>query len=136
MKKVAVFPGTFDPFTIGHEDIVKRALSVFDEVIVAIGVNALKKNCFSVKDRIDMMTETEVLNIEQDKDGHWRRTLEHLHEKYAEGGYLKLWMEDSPNAAPLAELRRLIGDEERLRTLFERYFQNSLTTATTSSTAL
>ena len=58
MKKVAVFPGTFDPFTIGHEDIVKRALLVFDEVIVAIGVNALKKNCFSVKDRIDMISKT------------------------------------------------------------------------------
>lgn len=54
-----------------------------------------------------------------DREGHWQRTLQHLHEKYAEGGYLKLWLPDSPNAAPLAELRRLIADETRLRTLFD-----------------
>lgn len=57
---------------------------------------------------------------ELDREGHWQRTLEHLHEKYAEGGYLKLWMEESPNAAPLAELRDLIRDEERLRALFNK----------------
>ena len=56
-----------------------------------------------------------------DREWHWQRTLDHLHEKYAEGGYLKLWMEDSPNAAPLAELRALIKDEARLRQLFEKY---------------
>ena len=59
---------------------------------------------------------------ELDREGHWRRTLEHLHEKYAEGGYIKLWLKDSPNAAPLAELRTLIHDEPRLRQLFEKYF--------------
>ena len=53
-----------------------------------------------------------------DREGHWQRTLEHLHEKYAEGGYIKLWLDDSPNAAPLAELRALIKDKERLRELF------------------
>ena len=55
------------------------------------------------------------------REGHWRRTLEHLHEKYAEGGYLKLWLPDSINAAPLDELRALIRDESRLRTLFDQY---------------
>ncbi len=54
-----------------------------------------------------------------DREGHWQRTLEHLHEKYAEGGYLKLWMDDSPNAAPLADLRALIRDEAALRKLFD-----------------
>ena len=58
-----------------------------------------------------------------DREGHWQRTLEHLHEKYAEGGYLKLWMDDSPNAAPLAELRALIKDETRLRKLFLEIIQ-------------
>ncbi len=58
---------------------------------------------------------------ELDREGHWRRTLEHLHEKYAEGGYIKLWLPDSPNAAPLAELRALIADEQRLRPLFDQY---------------
>ena len=59
-----------------------------------------------------------------DREGHWQRTLEHLHEKYAEGGYIKLWLEESPNAAPLAELRALIADEGRLRAVFEEIFDN------------
>ena len=57
-----------------------------------------------------------------DREGHWQRTLDHLHEKYDFGGYIKLWMDDSPNAAPLAELRELIHDERRLRQLFDKYF--------------
>ncbi len=57
------------------------------------------------------------------REEHWQRTLEHLHEKYAEGGYLKLWIPESPNAARLAELRRLIADERRLRTLFDTLFE-------------
>lgn len=60
---------------------------------------------------------------ELDREGHWRRTLQHLHEKYAEGGYIKLWLKDSPNVAPLAELRALIHDEVRLRQVFEKYFK-------------
>ncbi len=59
-----------------------------------------------------------------DLEGHWQRTLEHLHEKYAEGGYMRLWMDDSPNAAPLADLRALIHDEGRLRTLFLEIIEN------------
>ena len=59
---------------------------------------------------------------ELDREEHWRRTLDHLHEKYAEGGYLKLWIPESPNAARLAELRALIDDLPRLRTLFEAIF--------------
>jgi uncharacterized protein len=59
---------------------------------------------------------------ELDREGHWQRTLEHLHEKYAEGGYLKLWIPESPNAAKLAALRALIADEAQLRTLFDKIF--------------
>ena len=50
MKK-ARFPGSFDPITNGHFDIIKRGVSLFDEVIVAIGVNAEKKYMFSLEDR-------------------------------------------------------------------------------------
>lgn len=60
------------------------------------------------------------------REGHWQRTLEHLHEKYAEEGYIKLWLADSPNAAPLAELRALIADEVRLRRLFDSIITNRL----------
>jgi len=50
MKK-AVFPGSFDPITLGHYDIIKRGVKLFDEVIVAIGVNAEKKYMFSLEQR-------------------------------------------------------------------------------------
>ena len=58
------------------------------------------------------------------REGHWQRTLEHLHEKDAAGGYLRLWIPESPNAAKLAELRALIADEARLRTLFDAIFDS------------
>lgn len=51
MKKIAVFPGSFDPITLGHESIVRRALPLFDEIIIAIGENSNKKNQFDVETR-------------------------------------------------------------------------------------
>ena len=50
MKK-AVFPGSFDPITLGHLDVINRGLSLFDEVIIAIGVNTDKKHMFSLEER-------------------------------------------------------------------------------------
>lgn len=54
--KRAVFPGSFDPFTIGHEGIVRRGLFLFDEIIIAVGANALKKNYYSLDARKKMIT--------------------------------------------------------------------------------
>ncbi len=54
MKRIALFPGSFDPFTKGHEDIVLRGLSLFDEIIVAIGYNSTKSNRYF---KIDLMVE-------------------------------------------------------------------------------
>ncbi len=51
MKKIALFPGSFDPFTIGHYSLVKRALSIFDEIIIAIGINTTKDNYSDIDDR-------------------------------------------------------------------------------------
>lgn len=56
MKKTAVFPGSFDPFTIGHEAIARRALGLFDEIIIAVGANALKKNYYPLATRKEMIT--------------------------------------------------------------------------------
>jgi len=56
MKKTAVFPGSFDPFTIGHESIVRRALSLFDEIIIAVGANALKKSYYTLEARKEMIS--------------------------------------------------------------------------------
>ena len=52
MKKVAVFPGSFDPITRGHENVIRRAIPLFDEIIIAIGENSQKKDYFSQKDRV------------------------------------------------------------------------------------
>lgn len=57
MKK-AVFPGSFDPITLGHVDIIERALPLFDEIILAIGVNADKKYMFSLEERMRFLQET------------------------------------------------------------------------------
>lgn len=56
------------------------------------------------------------------REGHWQRTLEHLQEKYAEGGYLHLLIPSSPNEEPLARLREIIRDKARLRTIFEKIY--------------
>ncbi|MBK6700483.1 MAG: pantetheine-phosphate adenylyltransferase [Saprospiraceae bacterium] len=55
--KIAVIPGSYDPITFGHIDIIRRALPLFDEVIVAIGINSQKKNLFSLEERIRWIQE-------------------------------------------------------------------------------
>lgn len=55
MDKIAVFPGSFDPITLGHVDLVHRALPVFDKIIIAIGENNQKKSLFSLEQRIDWL---------------------------------------------------------------------------------
>ncbi|MGX7668503.1 pantetheine-phosphate adenylyltransferase [Flavobacterium pedocola] len=57
MRK-AIFPGSFDPITLGHFDIIKRALPLFDEIVVAIGINAEKKYMFSLEDRQKFIEES------------------------------------------------------------------------------
>ena len=60
---------------------------------------------------------------ELDKEGHYERTLAHLHEKYGRNGYLKLWFTESPNAQRLEQLRQMMEDEAVLRNIFERCFE-------------
>ena len=55
MSKIAVYPGTFDPVTYGHIDLIKRALQIFPKVIVAVAHNPHKKPLFSVSDRVSML---------------------------------------------------------------------------------
>lgn len=57
MTKIAVFPGSFDPFTLGHYDIILRALPLFDEIIIAVGENSTKNALFSVEKRLLMIQE-------------------------------------------------------------------------------
>lgn len=53
--KIAIFPGSFDPITVGHEAVIKRALPLFDKVILAIGVNSSKNYMFSLDQRIEAL---------------------------------------------------------------------------------
>ena len=57
MDKIAIFPGSFDPFTIGHESIVRRALSMFDKIIIMVGFNANKKSFFSLEKRVKWINQ-------------------------------------------------------------------------------
>lgn len=56
-QKIAVFPGSFDPITTGHVDLVERALPLFDKIIVAIGVNTQKQTLFSLEERIQWLED-------------------------------------------------------------------------------
>ena len=58
MKRIAFFPGSFDPITRGHEDIVRRALPMFDEIVVALGVNTSKNYMFTFEQRLKWIENT------------------------------------------------------------------------------
>ena len=66
MKKIAVYPGSFDPITNGHLDILHRACRVFDKVIVLVAVNPNKKSNFTSEERVEMIKEStkELKNVE------------------------------------------------------------------------
>ncbi|PIE89944.1 MAG: pantetheine-phosphate adenylyltransferase [Acidobacteria bacterium] len=57
MKTRAIFPGSFDPVTNGHVDIIARALKLFDEVVVAVLINEQKRPCFTIEERMDLIRE-------------------------------------------------------------------------------
>jgi len=58
MERIAVFPGSFDPITCGHESVIRRAAHLFDKIIVAVGVNTQKKGFFDIETRLAMIDAT------------------------------------------------------------------------------
>lgn len=62
-KKTAIFPGSFDPFTLGHHDIVSRAIPLFDKIIIAIGKNSTKKKVFS-----EELMEAKIANLYKNEE--------------------------------------------------------------------
>jgi len=95
-----------EPRSIYGKIIAEADRQIIPEVVIRRTIQFGMKNC-----------------PELDKEGHWQRTLEHLEEKYAEGGYLKLWIPESSNAARLEELRRIIRDKKVLRGIFEAVYK-------------
>lgn len=57
MRKIALFPGSFDPFTKGHESVIAKALPLFDEIIIGIGINSSKNYYFEIDKRLKHITE-------------------------------------------------------------------------------
>lgn len=57
MQRIAIFPGSFDPFTIGHESIVNRALPLFDKIVIMIGYNSNKKSFYSIEKRLKWINQ-------------------------------------------------------------------------------
>lgn len=55
MKKIAVYPGSFDPITYGHLDILDRGLKVFDEIVIAVACNSQKQSLFSIEERLELI---------------------------------------------------------------------------------
>ncbi len=58
MQRIALFPGSFDPFTIGHEDIIHRSLNLFDKIVIGVGHNAAKQTMFTIEQRMQWIKDS------------------------------------------------------------------------------
>lgn len=83
MKKIAVFPGTFDPITKGHVDIVTRGTELFDTVIIAVGVNSKKTTLFPLEQRLNWIKETFSENVKVVVDFYEGLTVDYCKKKGA-----------------------------------------------------
>jgi pantetheine-phosphate adenylyltransferase len=81
MKKIAIFPGSFDPFTIGHESLVIRALQLFDKVIIAVGHNTQKYGFFSIEARMEMIKKIFECNEKIEVDSYEGLTVDYCRKK-------------------------------------------------------
>lgn len=81
--KIAVFPGSFDPITLGHLDIVQRAIPLFDRIIIAVGTNANKKYMFPLEQRLAWIRETFAAEEKIAVDSYEGLTIEYCESKNA-----------------------------------------------------
>jgi len=115
--KIAIFPGSFDPITNGHLDIVKRALPLFDKIIMAIGVNSVKKTLFDLDQRMEWLNQ-----VFKDYDKIDVGTFEGLTAHYCEKIGAKYLIRGLRNGSDfdyektISQLNNIIGDD--LETVF------------------
>jgi pantetheine-phosphate adenylyltransferase len=82
-QRIAIFPGSFDPFTIGHESIVRRSLGLFDKVIVAVGKNSTKATLFSIEQRVNWIREVFAGDAQVEIDSYEGLTVDYCVKKEA-----------------------------------------------------
>ena len=78
MKKIAVFPGSFDPFTKGHENVISRSLGLFDKIIIAIGTHSQKSSHFSLENRLSMIQDLYKDNSQIEVDHYKGLTIDYV----------------------------------------------------------
>ncbi len=84
MEKIAIFPGSFDPFTVGHEEIVRRGLSLFDKIIIGIGHNSSKRCMLSIEKRKELIEKVFEGNPAIEVDVYKGLTIQYCKEKNAQ----------------------------------------------------
>lgn len=82
--KIAVFPGSFDPITLGHYDVVKRATPLFDKIIIAVGKNASKKYMFTLEQRLEWISAAFEAEPKVEVDTFSGLTIDYCKEKNAQ----------------------------------------------------
>lgn len=149
MKRIAFFPGSFDPFTRGHEDIVLRGLSLFDEIVIGIGHNAAKKRYFEIdfmKAKIeetfagkavkvvtyDNLTATEAQNsgakfilrgLRNTTDFEYENSISQVNKELVEG-LETVFLITTPKLAPISST--IIRDLHRYGTVVDKYLPYKL----------
>lgn len=149
MKRIAFFPGSFDPFTRGHEDIVLRGLSLFDEIVIGIGHNAAKKRYFEIefmKAKIeetfagkavkvvtyDNLTATEAQNsgakfilrgLRNTTDFEYENSISQVNKELVEG-LETVFLITTPKLAPISST--IIRDLHRYGTIVDKYLPYKL----------
>lgn len=117
MQKIAVFPGSFDPITVGHVDLVNRALPLFDKIIVAVGVNDQKRTLFSLEQRLTWLN-TVFADEPKVEAGHFEKlTADYC--KRIGAGYLLRGLRNASDfdyEKTISQLNHIIGDG--LETIF------------------
>lgn len=117
--RVAVFPGSFDPITLGHYDIIERALPLFDKIIIAIGQNSQKKYMFSLEKRIEFIQKTFEGNPKIEVDNFEGLTID-----YCRGRGVNFILRGLRNPADfefekaIAQTNRTLTHENKIETIF------------------
>ncbi len=117
MKRVAVFPGSFDPFTKGHESVISRSLDLFDKIIIAIGSHSHKSNLFSVEKRLAMLSDLYRNEPKVDVDNYEGLTIDYCERINA--GYILRGLRTSADfeyERAIAQVNRKMND--KIETVF------------------